>query len=204
MRLFRYFYFWGIWAETKRDGKTRWCCVQRIARYSCTVRQNIFFIEQSASHICRNSKLIRPSLPIMAHSLDRKVLAGKAKARKCRAKIAGNVQAKVERQHRLVTSFSVTSPARSNSQRCNKLFVISHHDSAGMMSPMRCKILKSSPAPADMFAQNAQNCFSYTLARLHQMWEGNLHLANHPGKNTAQNLWQKIEERESCLQNTDH
>ena len=34
-------------------------------------------------------------------------MARKAKARKCSVEVAGNVQAKVERQHRLLISFSV-------------------------------------------------------------------------------------------------
>jgi hypothetical protein len=33
----------------------------------------------------------------MMHSLDQKVVARKAKARKCPAEIAGNAQAKIER-----------------------------------------------------------------------------------------------------------
>ena len=40
-------------------------------------------------------------------------MARKAKARKCSAEVAGNVQAKVERQHRLLISFSVIPPSRS-------------------------------------------------------------------------------------------
>ena len=56
-------------------------------------------------------ELIRPSIPVMTHSLDQKVMARKAEARKCAAEVAGNVQAKVERQHRLLISFSVIPPA---------------------------------------------------------------------------------------------
>ena len=32
------------------------------------------------------------------------------------------------------------------------------------------------------------------------MLEGNLHMANHPAENTAQQFCQKTKERESCLQ----
>ena len=52
---------------------------------------------QCASHICHKSGRVRPSVLVMTHSLDQNVVARKAKARKCTAKIAGNVQAKVER-----------------------------------------------------------------------------------------------------------
>ena len=52
-------------------------------------------------------------------------MARKAEARKCTAEIVGNIQAKVERQHRLVISYSVISPARNNSKRYTKLCVIS-------------------------------------------------------------------------------
>jgi len=36
-------------------------------------------------------ELIRPSIPVMTHSLDQKVMARKAKARKCTAEIVGNI-----------------------------------------------------------------------------------------------------------------
>jgi hypothetical protein len=42
-------------------------------------------------------ELIRPSIPVMTHPLDQKVMARKAKARKCTAEIVGNIQAKVDR-----------------------------------------------------------------------------------------------------------
>ena len=48
-------------------------------------------------------------------------MARKAKARKCSAEVAGNVQAKVERQHRLLISFSVIPPSRSIPQRYTKM-----------------------------------------------------------------------------------
>ena len=42
-------------------------------------------------------ELIRPSIPVMTHSLDQKVMTRKAKARKCTAEDVGNIQAKVDR-----------------------------------------------------------------------------------------------------------
>jgi hypothetical protein len=57
----------------------------------------------------------------MTHSLDQKVMARKAEARKCTAENVGNIQAKVDRLHRLVISFSVIRPARSNPQRYTKM-----------------------------------------------------------------------------------
>jgi len=42
-------------------------------------------------------ELIRPFIPVMTHSLDQKDMARKAKARKCTAEIAGNIQAKIDR-----------------------------------------------------------------------------------------------------------
>jgi len=82
-------------------------------------------------------ELIRHSIPVMrTHSLDQKVVARKAKARKCAAEVAGNVQAKVERQHRLLISFSVIPPSRSIPQRYTKMCVICPHNSAGMVSFM--------------------------------------------------------------------
>jgi len=55
-------------------------------------------------------ELIRPSIPVMTHSLYQKVVARKAKARKCAAEVAGDVQAKVERQHRLLMHFFFCHP----------------------------------------------------------------------------------------------
>ena len=53
--------------------------------------------EQSASHIVTDPELVRPSIPVMTHSLDQKAMARKAKARKCTAENVGNIQAKVDR-----------------------------------------------------------------------------------------------------------
>jgi len=83
-------------------------------------------------------ELIKPSILIMTHSLDQKVMARKAKAaeaRKCMADIVRNIQAKVERQHRLLI-LSVIPPARSKPQRYTETCVISPHNSAGMVSLM--------------------------------------------------------------------
>jgi len=57
----------------------------------------------------------------MTQYLDQKFMARKVKARKCTAEIVRNIQAKVERQHRLV-SFSVIPPARNNLQRYIKMY----------------------------------------------------------------------------------
>jgi hypothetical protein len=71
-----------------------------------TVQQNVFLILNRVPVTCATDpELIRPSIPVMTHSLDQKVMARKAKARKCTAEIVGNIQAKVVRQHRLVISF---------------------------------------------------------------------------------------------------
>jgi hypothetical protein len=96
-------------------------------------------------------ELIRPSIPVMTQFLDQKVVARKAKARKCTSEVAGNVQAKIERQHRLLISFSVIPPSRSIPQRYIKMCVICPHNSAGMVSFMWCQNVKISPAPNDMF-----------------------------------------------------
>ena len=73
-----------------------------------TVQQNVFLIlNRVAVTFVTDPELIRPSIPVMTHSLDQNVMARKAKARKCTAEIVGNIQAKVERQHKLVMSFSV-------------------------------------------------------------------------------------------------
>ena len=63
-------------------------------------------------------------------------MARKAKARKCSVEVAGNVQAKVERQRRLLISISVIPPSRSIPQRYTEMCVICPHNSAGMVSFM--------------------------------------------------------------------
>ena len=104
----------------------------------------------------KDPELIRPSIPVMTHSLNQKVMARKAKARMCTAEVVGNIQAKVEKKHRLVIYFSVIPPARNNLQRYTKTCVISLHNSAGMVSLMWCQIVKLSPAPNDMSVQIAR------------------------------------------------
>ena len=99
-----------------------------------TVQQNVFLILNSVPVTSvTDPELIGPSIPVMTHSLDQKVVARKAKARKCAAEVAGNVQAKVERQHRLLISFSVIPPSRSIPQRYTEMCVICSHKSAGMV-----------------------------------------------------------------------
>ena len=72
-----------------------------------TVQQNVFLILNSVPVTSvTDPELIRHSIPVTrTHSLDQKVVARKAKAKKCTAEVAGNVQAKVERQHRLLIFF---------------------------------------------------------------------------------------------------
>ena len=120
-----------------------------------TVQQNVFLILNSVPVTSvTDPELIRPSIPVMTHSLDQKDVARKAKARKCAAEVAGNVQAKVERQHRLLISFSVIPPSRSFPQRYTEMCLICLHNSAGMMSFMWCQIVKISPAPNEMFIKS--------------------------------------------------
>ena len=64
-----------------------------------TVQQTAFLIlNRVPVTFVTDPELIRPSIPVMTHSLDQKVMARKAKARKCTAEIVGNIpQAKVNR-----------------------------------------------------------------------------------------------------------
>ena len=62
-----------------------------------TVQQNVFLIlNREPATFVTNPELRRP-IPVMTHSLDQKVMARKAKARKYTAEIVGNSQAKVDR-----------------------------------------------------------------------------------------------------------
>ena len=103
-------------------------------------------------------ELIRPSIPVMTHYLDQKVVARKAKAGKCAAEVAGNVQAKVERQHRLLISFSVIPPSRSIPLRYTEMCVICPHNSAGMMSFMWCQMSRSLQPPMICSRRVSSNC----------------------------------------------
>ena len=63
-----------------------------------TVQKNVFLIlNRVPVTFVTDPGLIRPSIPVMTHFLDQKVIARKAKAKKCTAEIAGNIQAKVDR-----------------------------------------------------------------------------------------------------------
>jgi hypothetical protein len=58
----------------------------------------VFLILNSVPVIfVRDPELVRPSIPVMTHSLDQKDMTRKAKARKCTAESVGNIQAKVDR-----------------------------------------------------------------------------------------------------------
>ena len=64
-----------------------------------TVKQNVFLILNSVPvTLVTDPECIRPSVPVIAHFLNQKVAARKAKARKCAAEVAGNIHAKVKRQ----------------------------------------------------------------------------------------------------------
>jgi hypothetical protein len=60
-----------------------------------TVQQSVFLILNKVP--VTYYELIRPSIPVMKHSLDQKFMARKAKARKCTAEIVGDIQAKIDR-----------------------------------------------------------------------------------------------------------
>ena len=63
-----------------------------------TVQQDVFVILNSVPvTFVTYPELMRPSIPVMTHSLDQKIMARKAKARKCTADIVGNTQVKVWR-----------------------------------------------------------------------------------------------------------
>ena len=95
-------------------------CAKAYEMFMRTVQQDVFLILNSVPvTFVTDPELVRPSIPVMTHSLDQKVMARKAKAIKCTAEIVGNIQAKVD-SSRLVISLSVIPPARSNTQRYNK------------------------------------------------------------------------------------
>jgi hypothetical protein len=63
-----------------------------------TVQQIVFLIQNRVPvTFVTDPELIRPSIPVMMHSLDQKVMARMAKARKCTAENVEDIQAKVDR-----------------------------------------------------------------------------------------------------------
>jgi len=71
-------------------------CVEANKMYMRTVQQNVFLIlNRMPVTFVTDPEPTRPSIPVMTHSMDQKVMARKAKARKCTAEIVGNIQAKV-------------------------------------------------------------------------------------------------------------
>ena len=132
-------------------------CAKANKMFMQTVQQIVFLIlKRVPVTFVTDSGLIRPSIPVMTHSLDQKVMARKAKARKCTAKIVGNIQAKEERQHMLMMSFFVIPPSRDNPHtRYTKMCVT--HNSAGMVSLMWCQIFKFSPAPINIYSRTVSS-----------------------------------------------
>jgi len=73
-------------------------CAKTNKIFMQTVQQNAFFIlNRVPVTSVTDPELIRPSIPVMAYSLDQKVMTRKAKVRKCTAENVGNIQAKVDR-----------------------------------------------------------------------------------------------------------
>ena len=74
-------------------------CAEANKMFMRTVQQNGFLILDRVPVTFVTSvtdpELIKPSIPVMTHSLDQKGMARKVKARKCTAEIVGNIQAKV-------------------------------------------------------------------------------------------------------------
>jgi len=65
--------------------------------FTQTVQQNMFLIlNRVPVTFVTDPELIRPSIPDMTHSLDQKVMARKAKARKCTAENVGNIRANID------------------------------------------------------------------------------------------------------------
>jgi hypothetical protein len=61
-------------------------CAKANKMFMRTVQQNVFLnLNRVPVTFVTNPEPIRPSIPVMAHSLDQKVMARKAKARKCAA-----------------------------------------------------------------------------------------------------------------------
>jgi len=73
-------------------------CAKANKTFMWTVQQNVFLILNRVSvTFVADPELIRPSIPVMTHSLDQKGMARKAKARKCTGEIVRNIQAKVDK-----------------------------------------------------------------------------------------------------------
>ena len=75
-----------------------------------TVQKIVFLILNSVPVTSvTDPVLIRPSIPVMTHSLDQIVVARKAKAKKCAAEVAGNIQVSI--------SLSVKNGLRTSRKR---------------------------------------------------------------------------------------
>jgi hypothetical protein len=73
-------------------------CANANKMFMRTVQQNVFLIlNRVPVTFVTDPELIRPSIPVMTHSLDQNVMTRNAKARKCTAENVGNIQAKVDR-----------------------------------------------------------------------------------------------------------
>ena len=67
-------------------------CAKANKMFMRTVQQNMFLILNSVPvTFVTDIELIRPSIPVMTHSLHQIVVARKAKTRKVTAEIVGNI-----------------------------------------------------------------------------------------------------------------
>jgi len=81
-------------------------CANANKMFMRTVQQNVFLIlNRVPVTFVTDPELIRPSISVMAHFLDQKIMARKVKARKCMPEIVGNILARIDRLHKLVIFF---------------------------------------------------------------------------------------------------
>jgi hypothetical protein len=70
-------------------------CAKANKMFVRTVQKNVFLIlNRVPGTYVAGPELIRPSIPVITHSSDQKVMARKAKVRKCTAENVGDIQAK--------------------------------------------------------------------------------------------------------------
>jgi hypothetical protein len=92
-------------------------CAKANKMFMRIVEQNVFLIlNRVPVTIVTDPELISPSIPVMTHSLDQKVMARKAKARKCTAEIVENTHQLRKRSH-FGIGYRETSPPQRRGKK---------------------------------------------------------------------------------------
>ena len=129
-----------------------------------TVQQTVFLIlNRVPATFVTDPELIRPSIPVMTHSLDQKVMFWPERRRQESARLRFLLE--ISKRERLAISFSVIPPARSNPQMYTKMCVASPHIFCWNGDYHVVSNHRSLQLPMIRLRKGSSNCFRLILSR---------------------------------------